>query len=64
MEEMSWGFFAYDRFLFFVLDQYLRHRQTLVMKKFTYRWQTYTAGILSLSALETTVTRDGGESEI
>lgn len=54
----------YDRFLFFVLDQYLRHRQTLVMKKFTYRWQTYTAGILSLSALETTVTRDGGESEI
>ena len=34
------------------------------MKKFPYRWQTYTAGILSLSVLETNVTRDGGESEI
>lgn len=59
------GVFVYDRVLFcFVLDQYLGHRQTLVTKKFAYRWQTYTAGILSLSALETNVTRDGGASEI
>lgn len=34
-----------------LLDHYLSHRKTLVMKMSTYRWQTYTAGILSLSAL-------------
>ena len=43
------GIFRMTVFVF--LDHYLGQRETLVMKMATYRWQTYTAGIPSLSAL-------------